>query len=866
MEKLILKPGITWLGALDPDLRIFDIVMETEFGTTYNSYLVKGSEKTALFETVKAKCFDAYLERLKSEISLDQLDYIIVNHTEPDHAGSIEKLLDYAPQARIVGSAAAIKFLKAIVNREFLCEIVDFNQPLSLGDKTLHFISAPFLHWPDSIYTYIPEDQVLITCDSFGSHYSFDQVLYSKLTPPQLKDYQSALAYYYNMIMGPFKPHVLAAIDKIEDLNYDMICPGHGPVLDQNPQQIVDIYKKWSQEHNPNTKKTVIIPYVAAYGYTEALAQRIADGVRDSGDIDVKLYDMVYADKAAVMKEIRWADGLLFGSPTINGDALPPIWDLVMNMSPIVHGRKLAAAFGSYGWSGEGVPNIEGRLKSLRMKLFAPGLKVNFKPSEEELELAYAYGFGFGEKLQGKEPQNPMPLDMKADSSESLVTDEPQMWRCVVCNEVFEGVNPPDICPACGASHEQFEVVIVEKNTYHSDQAMRIVIVGGSAAGVSAAEAIRERNQKASIEIITGESQLAYYRPMLSDYLNGSHDENRFFLHSEQWYVENNIQVTLNTLVTGIQPETKSLTLSDGSSKTYDKLILANGSANMKPPVIDIDKKGVFSLKSVDDAEEIKAYAKKAKRCVVIGAGLLGLEAAWELKSLGLEIVVLERENRALPRQLDLDASNLFETGIERSQIGFYKDVNASAIVGKESVEGVQLNNGEFIACDMVIYSTGVKPCTDLVKDTEIACNRGILVDDTMATNVPDIYACGDVTEYQGIVYGIWPVAIDQGKIAGANAVGDSLTFKPAIPANVFNGMHMKVFSIGDIGRDEKYHYKEVGDIQEKQGIYKKMYFVNQHFVGGILMGDVGQSLTMIRGVAKEATLKDMVQVVILNE
>ncbi len=865
MQKLRLKDGITWIGSLDPNLRIFDIVMETEFGTTYNSYVVKGSEKTAIFETVKVKYFDEYLEKLKSEISLTDIDYIVVNHTEPDHAGSIEKLLDYAPQAKIVGSAAAIKFLQAIANREFHYEIVDFSKTLSLGDKTLQFISAPFLHWPDSIYTYIPEDQTLITCDSFGSHYSFDDVLFSKMSPDQLKDYKKALLYYYTMIMGPFKPHVLAAIDKIEDLTFDMICPGHGPVLDQNPRQIVDIYKEWSTEVNPNTKKTVVIPYVAAYGYTEQLAHRIAKGISDSGDIDVKLYDMVYSDKTEVMTEIRWADGMLFGTPTINGDALPPIWDLVMNMSPIVHGRKLAAAFGSYGWSGEGVPNIDGRLKALRLKLFAPGLRVNFKPSEDELRTAYEYGYGFGEKLLGKEPQGMFELGIEDGHKRMDVTGEPQYWRCVVCNEVFEGIEPPDICPACGASHEQFEVYAVETNTFVSTLKVDLVIIGGSAAGVSAAEAARLRNQEASIEIITAERHLGYYRPMLSDYLNNSHQENMFYLHDQAWYDDNRIAVTLGIRVEEIDTTNKILLLSDGSKRQYDKLILANGSQNMAPPVTDIHKTGVFTLKGIDDADAIKDYAKSAKRCVVIGAGLLGLEAAWELKNLGLEIVVLEREDRALPRQLDRDASSIFESGIERAQVDFFKDVAASAIVGKEKVEGVQLSDGEFIPCDMVVYSTGVKPCIDLFDNTGIITNRGVIVDDHMRTNVTDVFACGDVTEHSGLVYGIWPAAIDQGKIAGANAVGDDLTFKPTIPANVFNGMHMKVFSIGDIGRDPHYSYKEVGDIQEKNGIYKKMYFTNNHFSGGILIGEVGKSLTMIRGVAKQASLKEMVEDIILN-
>ena len=190
MKSLELKKDIYWIGSLDPNLRIFDIIMETEFGTTYNSYIVKGSEKIALFETVKAKCFEEYIEKIKQYVDPKKIDYIVVDHTEPDHAGSVEMLLDYAPNAKVVGSQAAIDFLREIANKDFDTIVVNHGDTLDLGNKTLKFISAPFLHWPDSIYTYIPEDKVLVTCDSFGAHYSWDEVLFSKIPQEKMKDYE----------------------------------------------------------------------------------------------------------------------------------------------------------------------------------------------------------------------------------------------------------------------------------------------------------------------------------------------------------------------------------------------------------------------------------------------------------------------------------------------------------------------------------------------------------------------------------------------------------------------------------------------------------------------------------------------------
>jgi flavorubredoxin len=399
MKSLELKKGISWIGALDPELKVFDIIMETKYGTSYNSYLVKGEEKIVLFETVKLKFYDEYIDKVSSLTDITKIDYIVVNHTEPDHVGSLEKLLDVVPNVTIVGSNNAIKYLGEIVNKEFKSIIVKDGDSIDLGGKTLEFIMAPFLHWPDSMYTYIKEDKVLISCDSFGAHYSFDKILFSKLTNED--EYMESLEFYFDMIMGPFKKFVLKAVDKIKDLDIDMIMPGHGPVLDENPWEIVELYKKWSTEENIFSKKTVVVSYVSAYGFTKMIAEAIEKGLKSEKDLDVYLYDMEKEDKDFVLSQLRWADGMLFGSPTINSDALEPIWDLLMNMSPLVHGRKIAAAFGSYGWSGEAVPNLEARFKMLRLKKFEDGLKIIFKPSEDEMKIAFEYGKRFAKTVIG---------------------------------------------------------------------------------------------------------------------------------------------------------------------------------------------------------------------------------------------------------------------------------------------------------------------------------------------------------------------------------------------------------------------------------------------------------------------------------
>ncbi|MBX7306518.1 MBL fold metallo-hydrolase [Clostridium chauvoei] len=456
MKSLELKKDIHWVGALDPNLRIFDIIMYTPYGTTYNSYVVKGSEKTAIFETVKVEFFEEYISRL-NDLGVDtkKIDYIVVDHTEPDHAGSVAKILELSPNAKVVGSSIAIKFLKKITNTEFEYITVGDGDTLSLGNKTLQFISAPFLHWPDSIYTYIQEDEVLVTCDSFGSHYSSPSIINSKIENEE--HYMDALKYYYDCIFGPYKPYVLKAIDKIKDLKIDMICPGHGPVLVENPMKIVETYKEWSTPipKRADGKKIVTIPYVSAYGYTEQIAQKIARGIESCGNIEVRLFNVTYSEMGDIIGSIGESDGLLCGSPTIVGELLEPIRDILSKLNPVVHGGKLAAAFGSYGWSGEAIPRMETRFKELNLKIYGPSLKINFKASDSELQEAFDFGVGFGETLLGNKEFTPY-VDNKSDIKEISGDGELKLWKCVICGEIFEAEVVPEICPVCGAGSDQF--------------------------------------------------------------------------------------------------------------------------------------------------------------------------------------------------------------------------------------------------------------------------------------------------------------------------------------------------------------------------------------------------------------------------
>ena len=392
MSAIKAMDDLWWVGVEDHDLRVFDIVMHSDWGTSYNAYAVRGTEGVALFETVKEKFFDEYLANLKEVCSLDEVRYIVVGHTEPDHSGSLEKLLDLTPNATVVGSATAITFLKEIVNKPFASRAVKDGETIDLGGRTLSFLSVPFLHWPDSMYTYIPELGALFTVDSFGCHYADDRVFNDLIDG----DFTEAYKYYFDCIMGPFKPFVLKALDKIKGLDIRFIGNGHGPVLRADIPKYLEMYRVWATPVvKPADERRVAIAYVSAYGYTRQLAGVIADALAEGGVKHVELYDLVECDLETARAAVQSADGFLLGSPTLVGDALPPIYEMLVGLNPIIHKGKPAGAFGSFGWSGEAVPKLTAQMQAIGLKLPVEGLKVRFKPSEAQLAEARQFGLDF---------------------------------------------------------------------------------------------------------------------------------------------------------------------------------------------------------------------------------------------------------------------------------------------------------------------------------------------------------------------------------------------------------------------------------------------------------------------------------------
>jgi flavorubredoxin len=411
IEPIEIAKDVHWIGALDPDLRTFDLILKTANGTTYNAYVVRGSEGVVVVDTVKEEFAGDFFARLEQVADYSEIKAVVLNHMEPDHTGAVPELMRRAPHAHIYVSNRGFKLLEALLKDElenYSYTLTDTGDSCMIGERVLSFINTPYLHWPDTQCTFLKDCELLFSGDVFGCHFC-DERLYND----RVGDFRFSFEYYFKHIMRPFKRWVLEAVDKIEPLAPKLIAPAHGPVLRENPLDYVRSYRTLSNSYLPNEvegrEKSLLVFYMSAYGATADMAKSVYDGASEIDGVRVSLYDLQGGEIEPFVDLIEGADGLVFGSPTINGDAVKPVWDVLASLISIETRGKLGGAFGSYGWSGEAVPMIEDRLRGLKMRVPEKGPRIKFHPTEDELSQCQAYGRSLAESLAGK--AKPKTLD-----------------------------------------------------------------------------------------------------------------------------------------------------------------------------------------------------------------------------------------------------------------------------------------------------------------------------------------------------------------------------------------------------------------------------------------------------------------------
>jgi len=374
-----IADNVYYVGVSNPTLRVFDIIMCTEYGTTYNSYLVKGADKTALIDGAH-KGFEAnFQENVEAITDFANIDYMVVNHTEPDHSGAIRLVIEKNPDIVVYGTAACLKNLDNIVRLPFNRVAVKDGDTLDLGGKTLTFCVSPNIHWPDTMMTYLNEDKILFSCDFLGAHYAEPTMYVHKAYKRDL--YEKEFKVYYDAIMGPFAKFVIRALDRIKDLDIALVCPSHGPMIMGGDIQVaMDTYRKWATPEE-KTDKTVAIYYVSAYGYTRQMCQYLAEKLEAKGLV-VSAFDVIKTDAADIAAHLE-DDFLVFGSPTLNRAALKPVLDVISSIDAVGAAGRPYATLGCFGWSGEACAQLNDRCNSIKMKQVGESVRSQFTPTDE---------------------------------------------------------------------------------------------------------------------------------------------------------------------------------------------------------------------------------------------------------------------------------------------------------------------------------------------------------------------------------------------------------------------------------------------------------------------------------------------------
>lgn len=392
-----------------------------------------------------------------------------------------------------------------------------------------------------------------------------------------------------------------------------------------------------------------------------------------------------------------------------------------------------------------------------------------------------------------------------------------------------------------------------------------IIIIGGGAAAFNAIKAIREIDKNSNIHLIQNEPLYPYFRTRLTKSLFEELDAEKIALQKKEWYEQNNIIVHLGKEVTSVDVGSNRVFLNDGSSLEYSKLLLANGAINNRPNIEGIDKDNVFTIRKFQDIQAIKEKSQDLKTVLHIGGGIQNLEAAWAFCSHDKEVIIVEFMDRLMPRQLDVRASEILLNAVKAHNAKVFLSTEVLAIKGDDRVSSVIVRNRnssgtadseQSIACDMVIYSVGIRPNKGLYENTDIKTNIGVVVDDHMHTNIENIYAAGDIAEYSGRVGGLWTIAIEQGKTSGYNIAGRDVSYIGILPVTTINAFELNIFSVGTVD-DTAADITLVDDPGDGKS-YRRIFIKDNIVAGAIVIGEAKHNNMLKKFVSDKTDISDI--------
>lgn len=379
------------------------------------------------------------------------------------------------------------------------------------------------------------------------------------------------------------------------------------------------------------------------------------------------------------------------------------------------------------------------------------------------------------------------------------------------------------------------------------------VIIGSGVAAVNAAKTIREYDKGSNIFIFGEEPLLPYKRIKLSKDLYSDLHSEKVLIKKKKWYQDNHISVFINTKVVKINTDEQFIVTSNEAVFSYHKLLICTGANNRRLEINGINKKNIFTIRDMKEADELKSHLENKESVVTIGGGVQGLETAWSILKAGKKVSIVEVAPLLMRRQLDTKSSLLLKRKIEKEGVKVYLNTSIDSILGKESVTGIKMNDNSQINCDSIVYSIGVTPNTKLVHDTAIKLNRGIVVDEKMRTNIDSVYAAGDVAEVNNEIEGLWGTALEQGRVAGSNMVSKTAIYKKEIPTTIFNAFNVSLFSIGVVNEEQCDKTIVEEDGKDK---YTRLFIKDNKIVGLISLEGVAASIPYKSAIEKHVSLE----------
>jgi flavorubredoxin len=385
MKPIEISDGLFWVGGVDWNIRDFH-GYSTKQGTTYNAYLIM-DEKITLVDTVKKEFADEFIRSISDIVDPNKIDYVISNHTEMDHSGGLARVMHKVGEDKpLFCSKVGHKNLSLHFAQKWNYQPVENGGELSLGKRTLTFLETRMLHWPDSMFTYLKEDKILLSSDAFGQHYAslerFDDEIGDAIMPHARK--------YFANILLPYAPLILKLVDQVTEmgLEMDMICPDHGIIWREDPMKIIHAYVEWSHQ---KPKRKALVVYDTMWHSTEAMANAIAEGLHEKG-VKAAPMHLRSCHRSDVLTEVLDAGAIIIGSPTLNNGIFPTVSDFLTYMKGLKPKDKVGAAFGSYGWSGESIKLINNELEAMKFKVIEPGIKIQYVPDSAGLEACKEFG------------------------------------------------------------------------------------------------------------------------------------------------------------------------------------------------------------------------------------------------------------------------------------------------------------------------------------------------------------------------------------------------------------------------------------------------------------------------------------------